>query len=216
MADVQFQPQNPYALFSPDQWSNQFSRFNNAALPWPSSYAGMPTDAMGNPIQPPQGTTINSAPAPAPAPAAPANNQWAFNNALLNSLGQSALNQNIAKVQSGQPGWAQPASTGPSVSDVIRMRGMLGPNPNAAQAAQPPTPAASQSPGAPSYSQILSLLANPGKVTTPGATVPASATSGQPAPGGLQAFLANWRPAQSGPGSGFQQSFASALKGMGY
>ena len=53
VAKTQFQPQNPYALFSPDQWLNQFSTFNNAALPWPSSYSGMPTDAMGKPIQPP-------------------------------------------------------------------------------------------------------------------------------------------------------------------
>ena len=71
VAQTQFDPQNPNALFSPDQWLNQFSNYNNAALPWPSSYSGMPTDAMGNPIQPPPGMTINSSPA-APAPAAPA------------------------------------------------------------------------------------------------------------------------------------------------
>ena len=51
VAQTQFQPQNADALFSPDQWLNQFSNFNNAALPWPSSYAGAPTDAMGRPIQ---------------------------------------------------------------------------------------------------------------------------------------------------------------------
>jgi hypothetical protein len=62
---------------------------------------------------------------------------------------------------------------------------------------------------------MLTGLANPGKVTTPGATVPASA-SAQPGPANLQSFLANWKPAQSGPGSGFQQNFATALKGMGY
>ena len=46
-------------------------QFNNAALPWPSSYAGMPTDAMGKPIQPPPGMTLNSSPQ-AQQPAAPA------------------------------------------------------------------------------------------------------------------------------------------------
>ena len=47
MDKTQFNPQDPNALFSSDQWLNQFSNFNNAALPWPSSYAGTPTDAHG-------------------------------------------------------------------------------------------------------------------------------------------------------------------------
>ena len=51
MDKTQFNPQDPNALFSSDQWLNQFSNFSNAALPWPSSYAGTPTDAMGRPIQ---------------------------------------------------------------------------------------------------------------------------------------------------------------------
>ena len=70
--NAQFDPQNPDALFSPDQWLNQFGNFNNAALPWPSFHAGTPTDAMGRPIQPPPGMTLNSAPPAAPRPAAPA------------------------------------------------------------------------------------------------------------------------------------------------
>ena len=71
MADTPtFQP-NPYANFDPSQWSNPYSKFYGKALPWPSSYAGMPTNAMGQPIQPPPGMTLNSSPA-APAAAAPA------------------------------------------------------------------------------------------------------------------------------------------------
>ena len=65
------------------------------------------------------------------------------------------------------------------------------------------------------WQAAINALANPGKVTTPGATVPASAGA-QPGPANLQSFLANWKPAQSGPGSGFQNNFSTALKGMGY
>jgi hypothetical protein len=74
-----FQPQNAFAMFSPDQWSNQFSNFNNQPIPFTQPLAaypggsGWPTDAYGNPIQMPPGMTLNSpAAAPAtPAPAAP-------------------------------------------------------------------------------------------------------------------------------------------------
>ena len=75
--NTQFDPQNPDALFSPDQWLNQFSNFNNAARPWPSSYAGTPTDAMGRVADPAPAwhDAFNSAPAAAPPPAAPAPQQ---------------------------------------------------------------------------------------------------------------------------------------------
>jgi hypothetical protein len=56
----------------------------------------------------------------------------------------------------------------------------------------------------------LSMLANPGHVDTPGANVPQS-SSYQPNNNVLQQFLANWQPAQSGPGSVFQQGFARGL-----
>jgi hypothetical protein len=59
--------------------------------------------------------------------------------------------------------------------------------------------------------QYLSLLANPGHVTTPGATGPQAPTNFQPSNNVLAQFLANWKPAQSGAGSGFQQAFAKAL-----
>ena len=82
------------------------------------------------------------------------------------------------------------------------------------QAAAPQAAPQTAAPAAPnSWQNTMAMLANPGKVTTPGATVPATA-SAQPGPGALQAFLANWKPAQSGPGSGFQQGFAGALNQM--
>ena len=93
-------------------------------------------------------------------------------------------------------------------------RTAAGIGPGAAQ----PTPAAA-APAPPAVNdagltaqQYLSLLANPGKVTTPGATVAQSAPP-QSGSSVLQQFLAGFKPAQSGPGSGFQQGFAKALKG---
>ena len=66
-----------------------------------------------------------------------------------------------------------------------------------------------------SWQNTMAMLANPGKVTTRGATVPAG-PSAQPGPGALQAFLQNYKPTQSGPGAGFQNSFAGTLKELGY
>jgi hypothetical protein len=79
-------------------------------------------------------------------------------------------------------------------------------------AAAPQAPAPAAGPGGLTAQQYLQLRANPGRVTTPGATVP-QASSATPGPGMLQQFLANWNPATSGPGSGFQQSFSKALRG---
>jgi hypothetical protein len=58
------------------------------------------------------------------------------------------------------------------------------------------------------------MLANPGPVATPGATVPQASSANQPGPGVLQNFLANWQPASSGAGSGFTQNFNSILRGL--
>lgn len=227
MADLTLQ-NNPYGLFDPSQWSNPYSSFQSSPIP-AASYAGWPTDAMGNPIQLPQGMTINQTPAqPAPAPVSNSNpQQWAFNNALLNSMGQAATNANINQVQSGLRGGMQTDGyNGPSINDIINMRaqnnrmyGMQGagagqgaPPPGGAQAA----PASGANAAGLTPAQYMALRANPGRVVTPGATVPESPSSAQPGPGVLQQFLAGWKPASSGAGSGFQQGFYKALKGMGY
>ena len=219
MDKTQFQPQNADALFSPDQWLNQFSNFNNAALPWPSSYAGMPTDAMGNPIQPPPGMTINSAPQAPAAPAQPQASQgYASAMPVLQGMpaaSNAAANSNPMMAQLA--GWQalqypQLAKNGNMFGDsYLNMISGQGGGQTAASSA----PAASAGASGPTYPQILSMLANPGKVNTPGATVPETA-SVQPGSANLQSFLKNWQPAQSGPGSGFQQNFSTALKGMGY
>lgn len=196
-----------YAGFDPSQYSNPYSAYNNQALPsW--SYAGWPTDAMGNPIRMPAGMTLNQTPAQPQAPAAA--QQASTSNPMINQLlGWNALeNMNM-------PGRA--ASTGDPYLDKVYGIGQQQPAQSSA-AVQPAQAATANSAGL-TPQQYMQLRANPGRVVTPGATVPQSAQDYQPTSGQggvLQQFLANWRPATSGPGSGFQQGFAKALQGMGY
>ena len=37
--------------FDPSQWANPYTHWNKQALPFMGQYAGVPTDARGNPIQ---------------------------------------------------------------------------------------------------------------------------------------------------------------------
>jgi len=228
LSNVTFQPQNPYALFSPDQWLNQYSLFSNKALPWPSSYVGDPTDAMGNPIAPPAqqaapaaapvtpGTTINSIPQQQLADLQAQVNQGIINSANATQSNNTGTFGNVNTGIANYPGavdaiiglsnYKQQANQDYAAGKPIGM-----PQQASAPAAAPAAPANGLT-----YPQVLALLANPGKVNTPGANVPASATSAQPSSGALQSFLANFRPATSGPGSGFQQAFGDTLKGLGY
>jgi hypothetical protein len=186
---------NPFANFDPSQWTNPYSNYYGQKLPWPASYAGTPTNAQGQAIQPPPGMTLNSTPAQ-PQAAAPA----AQTGPPLGSPASGLYQQ-------GYGDWSQ--------LDPLLGHSSL---PQAAQQAQAAAaaPAASSAAAAPNnWQQTLSLLANPGKVTTPGATVPAApSTGGQPTPGVLQNFLANWQPASSGAGSGFTQNFNTILRGL--
>jgi hypothetical protein len=210
MASVPTFSPNPYANFDPSQWANPYTQFSGA-LPWPSSYAGYPTDAMGRPIQAPPGMTLNSQPVAAQPAATASNPQWSYNTRMLNAMGQA--------LAGGHGG-------GLSASDIIDLRaqnnaayGMKQPfgGPVLPPNAQPQATAAPQSsavnPAGLSSQQYLSLLANPGNPVTPGATVPQAASSAQPNNNVLQQFLANWKPATSGPGSQFGQNFMRALSG---
>jgi hypothetical protein len=205
MASVPTYQSNPYANFDPSQWSNPYSAYQNGALPWPSSYAGWPTNALGQPIQPPQGMTLNSTPAqpqaPAAQPAQPATQPGV-------SPGGSAW----ALAQAMNPTTAQGNNSG-TINAVQLYNQMTGGgnSPAAPAAAAPAAPSPS---GPNNWQQALAMLAHPGQVTTPGATVPQSASSAQPGQGVLQQFLNNWRPAQSGPGSGYAQSFNNILRGL--
>lgn len=218
MADASQLQLSPYALFDPSQWANPYSQFQNSALPG-ASYAGMPTNYAGQPIQPTPGMTLNQTPAqPAPAPAAaPAASNGAFSPEQAMRMLQAT----------GQWGLSSPAGNGrgpvnnqAALDSMAQLTAGYLPQPQAAAppaVAQPGPNSAGLTP-----QQYMALRANPGPVPTYGATVPASASSAQPTSGGpggqgvLQQFLAGWKPAQSGAGAGFQQGFSHALRGMGY
>jgi hypothetical protein len=209
MASVPTYQSNPYADFDPSQWSNPYSLFQNQALPWPTSYAGWPTDASGRPIQPTPGMTLNSQPqqqAAAPA-AAPATQKPMFSQPEINWMRAQATPQQWGNNQMGIGG------TGGDMT--AKLMAMM----NQKMGQQQPQAAAPPAPGANSAGltadQYLQLRANPGQITTPGATVP-QASSAQPGPGVLQQFMQNWRPQASGPGSGFTNNFYQALKAQGY
>jgi hypothetical protein len=188
-----FQP-NPYANFDPSQWSNPYSQFAGKALPWPSSYAGTPNNALGQPIAPPQGMTLNQTPSQPQAP--PGAQSAGFNAAAQAAFleGGAGGNSYLAALGYGPGGSIKPGS----------QAAMYGGQQQGAPAASAPN----------NWQNTLSMLANPGQVTTPGATVPQAASSATPGPGVLQSFLANWQPQQSGPGSGFTQNFNTILRGL--
>jgi hypothetical protein len=239
---------NPYANFDPSQWSNPYSSFQNKGIPFPASYMGWPTDAMGNPIgatsatpglTPGQtslpstpGTTLNSAPAAA-APAAAPSTYGPGNPPPGGSMFGGDPNnpgrtyaQEQAMSPAGMYSRFMGALPGPqfngrggvdsaAANQTNALMGQLAAN-QYYGSQQPQQAAAPAAPASPSSGltaqQYLSLLAHPNPVTTPGATVPQSAQSYQPQGGGLAQFLAGWNPAQSGPGSGFQQGFNRALR----
>ena len=194
----------PYPFqFDPSQWTNPYSNFYGKALPWPSSYAGTPNNALGQPIQPPQGMTLNSTPQQpqAAAPASQGSSPMLYGPASFPSPGSGLTPQHGNVPMPGgqfmsQQGYQALYGGG---------QGQPGAAAAPAQAAAAPN----------NWQNTLSMLANPGHVTTPGATVPqAPPGSSQPSPGVLQNFLANWQPAQSGPGSGFTQNFNTILRGL--
>jgi hypothetical protein len=197
MADTPTFQSNPYGSFDPSQWSNPYSSFYGRALPWPSSYLGTPNNALGQPIAPPQGLTLNSTPAQPQAPPA----------AGTNSPPPGVIPFQHATMPDGMP-----------YGQTSLGRGVVGsswePSPYMPPQQQQQAPAAAPA-GPNNWQSTLAMLGNPGPVTTPGATVPqAPQGSAEPSPGVLQNFLANWRPAQSGPGAGFTQNFNTILRGL--
>ena len=78
-------------------------------------------------------------------------------------------------------------------------------------------PQAVAAPAGPDMSQAyLNALSNPGRVTTPGATVPQSATPSNQS-GVLQQFLANWKAGggqTQGAGNYNNRGFFDALQGQ--
>jgi hypothetical protein len=201
---------NPYANFDPSQWSNPYSNYQSSALPG-ATYAGWPTNWQGQPISPMPGMTLNSSQPAAAAPAA----------AASPPSGAASSNPALAGWQAAHPPGSQisaggtlPSGENYGSSTPTQVPATYVPQQQAAQgAATAPIPQSNSAGLTPQ--QYMQLRANPGYVQTPGATVPEG--SSQPlGSGALQSFLSNWKPASAGPGSGFQQSFANSLKGMGY
>ena len=202
---------NP-TMFDPTQKSNKFSLFNNAALPFPPSYSGAPTNAMGQPIQSfvdwqkanPGGVSINSTPAQPAAPQAGGISPYSIakGNPAIDagnmSAGLMAMNSLLPQgngTYSAGPGtppgfWgSQSPLAGNAVNGVAAQQ---------AQASAPPN----------NWQAALNALANPGNPVTQGATVPLQSGT-QPAGGVNNAFLQ-----QAGAGQGMNQNFLSALRAI--
>ena len=221
-------------MFDPSQFSDPYSTYNKMALPFMGQYAGAPTDAHGNPIasygQAQQAHDAWNAANPAPAPAAKAPgttlnsaqqlyNQMAAPSAM-NPTGnpafgasewgfglgaQGAVDRNSPAYQmdpSGAGTGAGGAGTG--------VPGTIGGGSAAAPAAPAPSNPIDMN------AAYLQALANPGKVTTPGATVPQSAPPSASS-GVLQQFLQNWQnqgQPTTGAGNYNNKGFFDALQGM--
>jgi len=209
---------NP-SMFDPTQKSNSFSNYNNAALPWPPSYNGAPVNAAtGQPIQSfqqwqqqnPGGMTLNAtAPQAQAAAASRPGGGSIYDNAPAGGYGM-AMGQGVPLSQFGGGGYGSQ-----NLNDAAGLASLMGLDPSrlngfqggARQAA--PQAAAPQASAAPNnWQAALNALANPGKVTTPGATVPLQ-TCYQPSGGVNAAFLQN-----AGAGQGMNQGFLSALRAI--
>jgi len=207
-------------MFDPTQASNQFSNYNNRALPWPPSYnpglqGGPVNAATGKPIQSfqqwqqanPGGMSINSTPAqPAaqqtyglqpsqlagPSALNPSGNQ-AFGMANWGGMMSPQAQQLYANQQFAPPGSA-PGTTYAN----------MGAGGGQQQAAPQPQPS-----GPPNnWQAAINALANPGNPTTMGANVPL-VTGSQPAGGVNNAFLQ-----QAGAGQGMNANFLNALRSI--
>lgn len=208
-------PAYPY-MFDPSQFSNKYSPYAGKALPWPSSYQGTPTDALGRPIQSYRDAqAAHDAWAAANPPMAPAvtlntnpTDMTAQRNAALTGQPGAAMAYGANFAPAGSPGGIQ-QMYGQNFAAFTPQRNWRG---NAQPAAQP---AAQPTNPIDMNQAYLNALSNPGKVVTPGATVPQS-----PPPSGqssvLQQFLANWRgQPTTGAGNYNNAGFFNALSGGG-
>lgn len=211
-------PQYPF-MFSPDQFSNKFSLFQGKPMTWPTQYQGTPTDALGRPIQSYLDTQAQhdawaaAHPAMAPATTLNSNPLSDFDQLRLNAAINQVRNASLSPpgdVDGGGRGAYQGNFTSAPINQNT-VNQLLAKQYQGGAAAKTAQPAAPQNP----YDMnaaYLTALSNPGKVVTPGATVPQSPTpSGQS--GVLQQFLANWKP-QQGAGNYSAQPFVNALRGQ--
>lgn len=196
---------------------NQYSLFPNGLHLSNIGYRGTPTDAMGNPIQPPPGMTLNSNPAvpqqqaAAPTPMTPQQNAAGLD--ALGSMLPAGGGNYMAGPGTPQGYWKQ---AGGGMIPTGQNTGLDHPQynqptmqfiPGQQQAAPQSAP---QQGG--SLQDAISLLSNPGKVNTPGATVPQSTIGSQPSV--LQQFLANQHGGQ-GSNTYSNQGFFDTLNKLG-
>src|SRR6267142_798166 len=194
MADTPTFQSNPYASFDPSQYTNPYSNF------------------FGQPIQPPPGMTLNSTPQQPQAAAAPPQQQMGWNPGYLIDSRTGLPSQNGSGDRVGQGMFSFDPQTVAHLAPTVGNKAMFGAAVGGGQPGATAAPAQAAAPN--NWQSTLSMLANPGHVTTPGATVPQAQSSTGVQPGVLQNFLANWKPQQSGAGSGFTQNFNSILRGL--
>jgi hypothetical protein len=182
---------------------NPYSAYQGR-IPLPG-YRGTPTDAMGNPIAPSQGTTLNSTPAAvaAPAAAAPTADPNAGLRASLAGQGGYQGNPQL---------FSYLANQGPSPGQTASLAAMGYPVSTTGTGANTAGTASPASPAQGSWMDATGLLSNPGKVTTPGATVPQSTVGSQPSV--LQQFLSNQK-GGSGAGGYNNAGFFDTLNALG-
>lgn len=214
MADLNpFPGLEPYPMmFDPSQWSNKYNQYQGVNYN-PYNYGNqVPTDALGRPIQTPQGLTLNSAPQqPAPRPSTPSLQSLAQNNPMLGQAmawqSFSAPEQYGAGRATGDPYLDMSIASSLGQGDINAGRAMM-----AQQANPSATSAPQQQPQAAPNNAYLQALANPGPVTTPGAAVPAGGPQWQPqGQSVLNAFLAN---RGASPGAGVGGGFINNLMRM--
>jgi len=202
---------NP-TMFDPTQQSNQFSNYNNAALPWPPTYNGAPVNAAtGQPIPSfqawqaanPGGVSLNATPAQPQAAAPPTNGAFSPQQAgrLLNATGQWGL--------TGQGGNGMGGVNNQVALDRFnQLTAGYGAQPQASSVTGAQGGAAQGGAAPNNWQAAINALANPGHVQTMGAQVPL-VQGYQPSGGINAAFLQN---AQGRPN--MNQGFLSALAAL--
>jgi hypothetical protein len=205
-------------LFDPTQKSNQFSLFNNQALPWPPTYntgAGGPVNAAtGQPIPSfqqwqaanPGGMSINA------TPAAPAAQQQTYGLQPSDLAGPSALNPS-GNQAFGMSEWSGLMS--PQARQLYQNQQYAPPgSPRGTTYANMGAPQRQASAPPNNWQAAINSLANPGNPVTQGATVP-QVQGYQPSGGINQSFL-NQRGYGVGgtPQAGLNSNFMSALAAL--
>ena len=190
MADQQnpFELAGMMSMMTPNPYT-QYGQGQRLPIP---GYMGTPTDAQGNPIK--SFTDAQSA-----------HDQWAAANPAP-AVSAQGTTLNSTPASQLQSMLSSPSEMNPSGNAAVGMAdwgGFLPPGTNTGYSASqgqaaPPAPAQSQNP-VDMRQAYLTALANPGKVTTPGANVPQAQPLGTPSV--MNAFLAA-NPSGGGAGAG--------------